>query len=142
MNNIGDINFFLIVFIPLSILFFFFLTKPYATYFNEISTGIHRLANGDFQSRIHISSNDEFKDIAKDINMASEKLQQAVERGDFAESSKDQLVLNLAHDLRTPLTSVIRLFRFHSSGRSIDCRTNQTLYDHCFYQIATFREAH
>ena len=30
-----------------------------------------------------------------------------VERGDFAESSKDQLVVNLAHDLRTPLTSVL-----------------------------------
>ncbi|MNC39204.1 Sensor protein SrrB [compost metagenome] len=30
-----------------------------------------------------------------------------MERGDFAESSKDQLVLNLAHDIRTPLTSVL-----------------------------------
>ncbi len=41
------------------------------------------------------------------MNLASGKLQQAVERGDFAENSKDQLVLNLAHDLRTPLTSVL-----------------------------------
>ena len=30
-----------------------------------------------------------------------------LQRGDFAESSKDQLVVNLAHDLRTPLTSVL-----------------------------------
>ncbi|OPH53472.1 vancomycin resistance histidine kinase VanS [Paenibacillus ferrarius] len=112
INNIGDFNFFMIVFIPLAILFFFFLTKPYAAYFNEISRGIHRLANGDFQSRVQISSNDEFKDIAEDINMASEKLQKAVERGDFAESSKDQLVLNLAHDLRTPLTSVLGYLDF------------------------------
>ena len=51
-------------------------------------------------------------DIAEDINMASEKLQKAVERGDFAENSKDQLVLNLAHDLRTPLTSVIGYLDF------------------------------
>ncbi|MDD9270791.1 sensor histidine kinase [Paenibacillus sp. GCM10023248] len=107
IREIGDLNFFMIVFIPLAILFFFFLTKPYATYFREISTGIHRLANGDFKSRVHIDSKDEFRSIADDINMASEKLQKAVERGDFAESSKDQLVLNLAHDLRTPLTSVL-----------------------------------
>ncbi len=112
VNTIGDLNFFLMVFVPLSILCFFFLTKRYATYFNEISTGIHRLANGDFHSRIHIDANDEFKDIAEDINMASEKLRQAVERGDFAENSKDQLVLNLAHDLRTPLTSVIGYLDF------------------------------
>ncbi|MFM9278159.1 sensor histidine kinase [Paenibacillus jiagnxiensis] len=112
IRDFGDLNFFLIFFIPLAILFFFLLTKPYAKYFREISTGIHRLANGDFKSRVFISSNDELGMIAADINLASEKLQQAVERGDFAESSKDQLVLNLAHDLRTPLTSVLGYLDF------------------------------
>ncbi|AIG27013.1 sensor histidine kinase [Brevibacillus laterosporus] len=112
IRDIGDINFFLLIFIPLAILFFFLLTKPYATYFQQISNGIHHLANGNFTNRVHIPSNDEFGDIAKDINLASEKLQKAVERGDFAENSKDQLVLNLAHDLRTPLTSVIGYLDF------------------------------
>ncbi|MNC20455.1 putative sensor histidine kinase TcrY [compost metagenome] len=112
VRNIGDLNVFLILFIPLSVLFFFILTKPYAAYFHEISTGIRRLANGDFNSRMYLPSNDEFGDIAADINAASEKLQKAVERGDFAESSKDQLVLNLAHDLRTPLTSVLGYLDF------------------------------
>ncbi|MBJ8112440.1 HAMP domain-containing histidine kinase [Bacillus cereus group sp. N6] len=91
----------------LATLFFFFLTKPYLKYFDEISNGIHHLAKGDFTNKVHISSNDEFSDIAREINIASEKLKEAVERGDFAESSKDQLIVNLAHDLRTPLTSVL-----------------------------------
>ncbi|MCJ7843132.1 HAMP domain-containing histidine kinase [Lederbergia sp. NSJ-179] len=107
VSTIGDVNAFLCIFIPLSILFFFLLTKPYSTYFREISKGIHKLANGDFTSDVVISTNDEFKEIAEDINQAGAKLQEAVERGDFAESSKDQLVINLAHDLRTPLTSVL-----------------------------------
>lgn len=107
MNNAGDINFFLIIFIPLSILFFFFLTKRYSTYFIEISKGLHFLARADFQQQVNIQSNDEFGEIAKDINLASEKLKEALERGDFSESSKEQLVVNLAHDLRTPLTSVL-----------------------------------
>ncbi|WP_313894038.1 HAMP domain-containing sensor histidine kinase [Psychrobacillus sp.] len=107
IRNIGDINFFLLLFIPLAILFFYLLTKPYSTYFDEISTGIHYLARGDFKHKVHIQSNDEFRDIAQDINLASEKLKEAIQRGDFSESSKDQLVVNLAHDLRTPLTSVL-----------------------------------
>jgi signal transduction histidine kinase len=107
VRQIGDINFFLIIFIPLSIMFFFFLTRPYLKYFDEISNGIHHLANGDFTNQVRVSSNDEFGYIAREINVASEKLKEAVERGDFAESSKDQLVVNLAHDLRTPLTSVL-----------------------------------
>jgi signal transduction histidine kinase len=107
ISNFGDINFFLLFFIPLSILFFFLLTKPYSGYFNEISKGMRFLAQGDFKHKVQIFSNDEFGDIAKDINLASKKLKQAIERGDFSESSKDQLVVNLAHDLRTPLTSVL-----------------------------------
>ncbi|MFS0554945.1 sensor histidine kinase [Brevibacillus sp. 179-C9.3 HS] len=107
IREMGDINFFLLFFAPLAILFFYLLTKRYAGYFREISTGIHFLASGDFTRYVHIPSSDEFADIVKDINLASEMLQKAVERGDFAESSKDQLVLNLAHDLRTPLTSVL-----------------------------------
>lgn len=111
-DTVGDTNFFLLIFIALAIFFFFIFTKRYAAYFDEISKGIHHLASGDFKNRVYISSNDEFGDIARDINLASEKLQKAVERGDFAESSKDQLVLNLAHDLRTPLTSVLGYLDF------------------------------
>ncbi|WP_046232721.1 sensor histidine kinase [Paenibacillus algorifonticola] len=107
MREVGDIYVFLIIFIPLAIVFFFWFTKRYGTYFNEISKGIRQLANGDFDNRVHISSNDEFSSIAEDLNLASEKLQAAVEKGDFAENSKDQLVVNLAHDLRTPLTSIL-----------------------------------
>lgn len=107
MKSIGDIYFFLLLFIPLAILFFFWFTKPYVTYFKDISAGIRHLANGDFQHRVQISSKDELGAIAEDINLASLKLKEAVERGDFAENSKDQLVVNLAHDLRTPLTSVL-----------------------------------
>lgn len=112
MRDIGDINFFLLVFIPISFLFFFLLTRKYACYFDEISNGINHLASGDFTNRIRIPSKDEFGDIARDINLASEKLMKAMERGDFAESSKEQLVLNLAHDLRTPLTSVLGYLDF------------------------------
>ncbi|WP_147536172.1 sensor histidine kinase [Bacillus marasmi] len=107
IRTIGDLYFFLLLFIPLSAIFFFFLTKPYSTYFKEISNGIHNLARGDFKHKVQIQSNDEFSDIAQDINLASEKLEEAIQRGDFSESSKDQLVVNLAHDLRTPLTSVL-----------------------------------
>ncbi len=107
INQIGDLNFFLLIFIPLSIFFFFLLTKRYSTYFNEISKGIHNLARGEFHHQVEIKSNDEFNDITKDINLASKKLKEAIDRGDFSENSKDFLVVNLAHDLRTPLTSVL-----------------------------------
>ena len=107
IGSIGDFNVFFILFITLSILLFYFLIKPYSTYFNEISNGIHYLASGNFKHRVYIQSNDEFGEIAQAINLASEKLEEAIQRGDFSENSKEQLVVNLAHDLRTPLTYVL-----------------------------------
>ncbi len=107
IREVGDLNFFLIVFIPLSFVIFFLLTKPYAAYFERISAGIRSLAAGNLDTRVELKSGDEFETVAEDINKASEQLKAAIERGTFAESSKDQLVLNLAHDLRTPLTSVL-----------------------------------
>ncbi|WP_108993247.1 HAMP domain-containing sensor histidine kinase [Paenibacillus agaridevorans] len=112
IRQVGDVNFFLIFFIPLAVWFFFLLTKRYARYFHDISGGIRSLAAGQFDAKVHIASTDEFGDIARDINLAGEKLMEAQERGDAAESSKEQLVLNLAHDLRTPLTSVIGYLDF------------------------------
>jgi len=105
--SIGDLNVFLILFIPLSIIIFYIVTKPYVRHFKSISQGIHHLANSDFSRKVELNSNDELQLIAEDINRAAQKLQEALLRGDFAERSKDQLVMNLAHDLRTPLTSVI-----------------------------------
>ncbi|RUS47943.1 cell wall metabolism sensor histidine kinase WalK [Cohnella sp. AR92] len=112
LNTVGDLNFFLLIFLPLAVLFFYLYTKPYVRYFKQLSEGIHQLAGGDFSTRLEIRTNDEFEIIAEDINRAGAMLKMAVERGDFAESSKDQLVLNLAHDIRTPLTSVIGYLDF------------------------------
>lgn len=107
MREIGDMNCFLLVFIPLSFLLFFLLTRRYAAYFRVISNGINQLANGDFNSRIEIRSKDELGGLARDVNLASEKLQQALARGDFAENGKEQAMLNLINNLRTPLTSAM-----------------------------------
>lgn len=117
IRDFGDLNFFLLFFIPLSIFFFFLLTKRYANYFQEITRSIHQLANANFDIQLEISSKDEFEAIARDINVASRKLQQAITRGDFAENTKEQLVLNLAHDLRTPLTSVLGYLDFILKGK-------------------------
>lgn len=107
IKSIGDFAFFFILFFCLSLLFFYILTKPYSNYFKDISNGIHYLSHGNFKHKVIINSNDEFGDIGQAINLASEKLEEAIQRGDFSESSKEQLVVNLAHDLRTPLTSIL-----------------------------------
>lgn len=107
IRRVGDLNVFLMLFIPLAILIFYLLTRTYSSYFKQISEGIHNLANGNFSHEVIIHSNDEFSKIAQDLNDANWRLKQAIELEIVSQKSKDALIANLAHDLRTPLTSVI-----------------------------------
>lgn len=107
MREFGDINAFLMIYIPLSILLFYLFSRTYSKYFTDISTGIRHLSDGDFSYKVHIASQDEFSQIANDLNEASRLLQEAINAQTLSQRSKETLIANLAHDLRTPLTSVI-----------------------------------
>ena len=105
-NNIGDLNAFLILFLPLFFIAFLLITKRYTKIFSSISGSILRIAEGDFNTHIPVKRNDEIGQIAKNVNRAADQLKQAVETGRYATSSKDRLIVDIAHDLRTPLTSI------------------------------------
>lgn len=107
LGNVGLFIIFALFYMLFTLVFFKILISPISSYFKQISHGLKQLANSHFQYETKISTNDEFSQLAHDVNTASLKLKEAIERGDFAESSRDQLIVNLAHDLRTPLTSVI-----------------------------------
>lgn len=135
--RIGDINVFLILFIPMAILIFYLLTKRYTSYFQQISSGINELANGNFEHQIVLPTNDEFSKIAADLNEASKRLKQAIELENFAESSKDQLIANLAHDLRTPLTSVLGYLHLLQNEAQLTIE-QQRDYTHIAYTKAQY----
>ena len=105
-NNIGDLNAFLILFLPLFFIAFLLITKRYTKIFSSISGSILRIAEGNFNTYIPVKRKDEIGQIAKNVNRAAAQLKQAVETGRYATSSKDRLIVDIAHDLRTPLTSI------------------------------------
>ena len=105
-NNIGDLNAFLILFLPLFFVAFLLITKRYTKILSSISSSILRIAEGDFDIRIPVKTDDEIGQIAQNVNRAASQLKKAVETGKYAASSKDRLIIDIAHDLRTPLTSI------------------------------------
>ncbi|MTI71479.1 MAG: HAMP domain-containing histidine kinase [Firmicutes bacterium] len=75
--------------------------------FNAIKEGIEKIKDGDIKHDIAVSSNGEFKSIATDINSITEGLNKAVENELKSERLKTELITNVSHDIRTPLTSII-----------------------------------
>lgn len=105
--------------IALFILYFLLLTRKFNTYLDDITDGIMRIYAGDFKSRIPVKSVDEFGLIADRLNQVSQKIDGIMEERRLSESRKNELITSMAHDLRTPLTSIIGYLSLVSSDKNI-----------------------
>ena len=87
----------------------FFLLISYDTilYLKEIIIGIERMKNGDMSVELQVEGEDELAIIANSINEMRLRLAGEAMTKRIAEQTKDDLITNVAHDLRTPLTSII-----------------------------------
>ncbi len=91
----------------LFLFFFFMLSKGSIRYLEEISGTLGKIAEGNFDIQIPKRSNDELGLLAENINQMTRKLKQSIEEERNAELTKNELVTNVSHDLRTPLTSIL-----------------------------------
>ena len=80
-----------------------YLLNKFTTYFDLISQGIDALLD----DKDEISLPAEMSAIERKLNMVRQTLQQRSMKAQTAEQRKNDLVMYLAHDIRTPLTSVI-----------------------------------
>lgn len=76
-------------------------------YISRISAAMHEIAEGDLNITLDVEGDDEFADMAEDLNNMVEELRQLMDKERESERTKNELITNVAHDLRTPLTSII-----------------------------------
>ncbi|MBQ9765559.1 MAG: HAMP domain-containing histidine kinase [Lachnospiraceae bacterium] len=86
---------------------FMILVEDIANYIIEINKSIRRIAAGDFNEIVEVRGRDELSYIASSLNDMTDKLLVLMEKERDSERSKNELITNVAHDLRTPLTSII-----------------------------------
>ncbi len=72
-----------------------------------ISDGAKRVGEGELGHRIPLDTNRELAELGRRVNQIAAGLKAAVDREVKAERMKAELVTNVSHDLKTPLTSII-----------------------------------
>lgn len=88
-------------------IYFSFFTKKISNYLREINSGIKEFSAGNFNISIPLRENDEFTDIARNLNHMAKDIKFIMDLERNTEYKKNELITNVAHDLRTPLTSII-----------------------------------
>lgn len=76
-------------------------------YINEIIEGADKIKNGEINHKIEIKGNNNFTVLAENINNISQGLDNAIDEKVKSERMKSELITNVSHDLKTPLTAII-----------------------------------
>lgn len=73
----------------------------------KIRNGISEIKDGNIEYKIEIKKDSLFNDIVCDINEMGQTINVAVEERLKSERMKNELITNVSHDLKTPLTAMI-----------------------------------
>lgn len=74
---------------------------------NHIISELHYIAEGHYEHRIATDFSSDMKKVVESIHVLVDSTVQAMEEERKIEQSKDELITNVSHDIRTPLTSII-----------------------------------
>ena len=83
------------------------LQEPYIRYISRISEAVQNISEGDLNTVIDVIGDDEFSSMAANLNHMAADIKKLMEKERESERTKNELITNVAHDLRTPLTSII-----------------------------------
>lgn len=83
------------------------LTLKKVKEFEAIKEGVKQVKDGDIHHKINLLGDGELAKLAADINNITDGLSKAVESQTKNERLKAELITNVSHDIRTPLTSII-----------------------------------
>ncbi|MGE3611291.1 MAG: ATP-binding protein [Bacteriovoracaceae bacterium] len=95
----------LAVFLALSISFYYLRRKSL-----QARKVLSKLESGDLKARFEVKRFDEFGSLILDFNRMADEIERLVKKLNDTEASRSNLLQELGHDLRTPLTSLSTSF--------------------------------
>lgn len=97
----------LLVLIDIGVLWWRFLRRYHLYQLDHIIGELHYIAQGHLEHRIPFRVNGNQQHVITSVNALVDTITQAMQEERASEKSKDELITNVSHDLRTPLTSII-----------------------------------
>jgi signal transduction histidine kinase len=119
-----------------SLVFFYLRRKSL-----EARAVLLRLERGDLKARFEIQRIDEFGGLLLDFNRMAHEIERLVTRVNTTETTRKNLLQELGHDLRTPLTSLATSFemlRMHYDKMSITDR--EDLFEMTAAEVEYFKD--
>ncbi len=95
-----------LIFITAIVIVSLITSKTIVTPIRQISEGVNEIANGNFEYEIQYKSTNELGRLAESFNDMRLRIKDSIEEQSRADQKQKEMIAGIAHDLRTPLTSV------------------------------------
>ncbi|MCY6354969.1 HAMP domain-containing sensor histidine kinase [Clostridium sp. ZS2-4] len=105
---IKSVVFFYLIILVLGILLYSRLTsKNFVAPLKILLNGVKRITEGDYSTRIDLKSQNEFGDLKDAFNLMASKIEEEKNLKEKSEKNRRRLIMDISHDLKNPLASVI-----------------------------------
>lgn len=84
----------------------FFVLRRLSAPLEKLRKATAEIAGGNFGARASVAGKDEFSMLASDVNKMADKVQEQLCSLEESAETKQMMLDNLAHEMRTPLTSI------------------------------------
>lgn len=108
---------------------FLLLQRKSMNYITRLSSAIQNISEGDLNTVVEVIGDDEFSAMAANLNKMVADIRQLMDKEREAERTKNELITNVAHDLRTPLTSIIGYLELLSGPASLTSEMKKKYLD-------------
>jgi len=96
----------LFIFVIIAFLVFYHKMSSITNYINIITNNIHKLSQGNFSEELPIVNNNELGNLARDINIMSNKIEAYIQSEKKWNDERYNIITNMSHDLKTPIMSI------------------------------------
>lgn len=73
----------------------------------KLYLGARQLGEGNYATRVEINANNEIGELGHIFNHMAEKIEKEIDLREKSEVSRKQLILDISHDLKNPLSSIL-----------------------------------
>jgi len=87
-------------------LYAFWTSRKIVKPLRKILEGIKKMTEGDYSTRISFKADNEFAEIKDAFNFMAEKIETSERERERVEKLKQQLLVDISHDIKTPATSI------------------------------------
>ena len=88
-------------------LYYLLISRKMVDGLRSISKSVEQMKEGNFDITLDLDGNDEVSVLGRSVLEMSDEIKAMMEKQKRLEQEKDDLITSVAHDLRTPLTSIL-----------------------------------